>query len=561
MTSKLKITYDSVRYLKQKLKRKILFLKQDLNYQSKINSKIKQKPNLPVVAAILDDFTAECFSHEFNLILIRKNKWEKDLKKHNISFLFCESAWNGNFGQWRGAFNRQDTNSHHELKKLINYCKENKIKTVFWNKEDPPNFNSFIISAPLFDFIFTTDKGSVERYKEKSPQSIVNVLLFAAQPSIHNPLNRNVTNDICFAGSWGESKYPERSKQLGLILNQAIKQFNLSIYDRNFHHEYEHLKFPKAFHPYVKEPVSYQEISRLYKNFKAIINVDSVQNSTTMFSRRVFEVLASYTPVVSSHSIASKNIFGDLIYFGESENDFSNIFNSLKNLDQRKSHLAYRQVMVKHTYSHRAQEILETTHLKFLRKTDESLNIVCFLKDDFNFHQIIENFNSISYPKKCFFVSLGNQNLNMENTEICKINNISILDHKETETLLKNNNQLTLTFPSNSILGSNLVDDLLLGEKFSSNEDFCKFSFYLFNSKNHSLYLINQDQDFKTLKNRNEILANKNIPVLLRGNKNSKRNFNSLDRYNFLLLSNHDDYNSTFIKKCNIEEAKEISFI
>ena len=42
---------------------------------------------------------------------------------------------------------------------------------MFWNKEDPPNFEHFVQTAKLFDFIFTTDESCVPRYQAVTPHA------------------------------------------------------------------------------------------------------------------------------------------------------------------------------------------------------------------------------------------------------------------------------------------------------------------------------------------------------------------------------------------------------
>ena len=36
------------------------------------------------------------------------------------------------------------------LKELTSWCKKNKVPTIFWNKEDPVHFNSFINACKYF---------------------------------------------------------------------------------------------------------------------------------------------------------------------------------------------------------------------------------------------------------------------------------------------------------------------------------------------------------------------------------------------------------------------------
>ncbi|MCG2953024.1 glycosyl hydrolase family 1, partial [Escherichia coli] len=69
------------------------------------------------------------------------------------------NSWQGKIASYE---NKPDNNN--ELKKIVEYCKRKKIKTVFWNKEDPFHFERFSDSASFFDIIYTTDADSINRY-------------------------------------------------------------------------------------------------------------------------------------------------------------------------------------------------------------------------------------------------------------------------------------------------------------------------------------------------------------------------------------------------------------
>ena len=72
-----------------------------------------------------------------------------------------ESAWRGVSDNWRNLLTDVKKKTNEEIEEVINYCKKNDIPTVFWNKEDPINYQHFINSAKLFDIIFTTDENII----------------------------------------------------------------------------------------------------------------------------------------------------------------------------------------------------------------------------------------------------------------------------------------------------------------------------------------------------------------------------------------------------------------
>src|SRR5699024_1343783 len=131
-------------------------------------------------------------------------------------------AWQGNEAAWRYQVVGSAAPSE-GLRKLISWCQEHDVPTVFWNKEDPEHFEDFIDTAVLFDFVATTDEECVARYQEYEGFSgEVFVLPFAAQPSFHHPIRdqisaRHQIGDVCFAGTYFRHKFERRREQMDLI--------------------------------------------------------------------------------------------------------------------------------------------------------------------------------------------------------------------------------------------------------------------------------------------------------------------------------------------------------
>lgn len=59
----------------------------------------------------------------------------------------------------------------------------------------------------LFDYVFTTDANCLERYEQDLGHDRVDVLPFAAQPVIHNPVGLSYSEKagVAFAGAWYKS--------------------------------------------------------------------------------------------------------------------------------------------------------------------------------------------------------------------------------------------------------------------------------------------------------------------------------------------------------------------
>jgi spore maturation protein CgeB len=366
------------------------------------------------LAVIFDEFTTECFSHECELISFTPDNWKQILTANMPDLLMVESAWRGNAGAWTKKVQYTGEEAVQDLKKLLAWCNEQHIPTVFWNKEDPVHFNHFVQTAELFDYIFTTDSNSVQSYKDACGHDRVGCLPFAAQPRIHNPLTIGPREKAAsFAGSY-YAKHVERSESMLRIFNQAIP-FGLAIYDRNYEKVQQGLlknnRFPDHLQPYVKGSLKYYEIDKSYKGYRVMINVNTVQHSPTMFARRVYEGLASGTPIVSNHSDGVKRLFGDLVCVSEHEEELAEAFRVLFEDEAEYRRIAkegINRVLAEHTYLDRLEEISGTLGLPFARK---ELGILVYMKakDEHEAAMAVENFQRQKWGNKRLCLLMANE--------------------------------------------------------------------------------------------------------------------------------------------------------
>jgi 2-polyprenyl-3-methyl-5-hydroxy-6-metoxy-1,4-benzoquinol methylase len=348
------------------------------------------------VGCVLDEFTAACFKPECNLVKFRPDNWRETLENTSLDFLFVESAWQGNGGSWQYKVASFKKPMGEELVDLVNYCHKRSIPTVFWNKEDPSHFQRFIHRAPLFDYVFTSDADMIPRYCEAVKHDRVFALPFAAQPKLHHPiLTTDRAHSVCFAGAYYALDHDERRADIDLILRPAL-QYGLHIYDRQHGVVGANAKayqFPDLYQPAIKGRLEYDDMVRAYKWYRVFLNVNSVKRSPTMFSRRVFELLASGTPVVSAYAKGIDEMLGrDLVHITESEEETSaHLKRLLNDADYwaRVSAKGVREVLLRHTYSFRLAEIcrqlgLSASNLGFPRieaiatcsKSEESSRLI-----------------------------------------------------------------------------------------------------------------------------------------------------------------------------------------
>lgn len=309
------------------------------------------------VACVLDEFTAECLSHEVTLIKLTKEGWQAQIEQNPPDFLLVESCWKGNDGNW-GTLTK-GSGGGKKLSGLLHYCKQQGIPTVFWNKEDPPHYEKFGPIAKLFDLAITTDVNMVPHYKEDFGIDAY-PLSFAAQPKIHNPepvIPRRPK--AVFAGSYYGDK-PKRCEDFNKVMRHLeLAGLKYDIFDRNFQQGIEKFAFPDRYQGRILGKLPPEEVWKAHKGYKYQINMNSVQDSATMFARRVYESLASGTPVISNDSIGVRELFGDIVIM-PGERSIAEQLRALETSPETYNALArrgVRSVMREHTYAHRIRSL------------------------------------------------------------------------------------------------------------------------------------------------------------------------------------------------------------
>ena len=82
-----------------------------------------------------------------------------------------------------------------------------------------------------------------------------------------------------------------------MLLNAAISN-GLVIYDRMGGRVTESFGFPETLRGAIVGTLDYRQMVNTYRSHRVFLNANSVTDSPTMFSRRVFELLACGTAVV-----------------------------------------------------------------------------------------------------------------------------------------------------------------------------------------------------------------------------------------------------------------------
>ena len=337
------------------------------------------------VGVILDRFSADALRWEWDQVELTADRWRSQVADPCIDLLFVESAWAGSGGSW--SYGLTGSKAPVEgLRELVAWCRGHGIPTVFWNKEDPVHFEDFVDTASLFDHVLTSDAAMLGEYAARLGHERVSVMPFAAASWIHNPMRPGgrAERDVAFAGMYFAHKYPERRAQMEVLLGAAAQvsprmATGLEIFSR-FAGGDANYQFPAPLDDYVVGSLDYEQVLTAYREFKVFLNVNSVPDSTTMCPRRVFEIAACATPLVSTPTPAIRAVFPEEeMVTVESTEEAGWLLRALVGNDEwrdRMSHLAARRVLSGHTYRHRVDDFLPFVGLGAHRVTDPSVSAI-----------------------------------------------------------------------------------------------------------------------------------------------------------------------------------------
>lgn len=196
-----------------------------------------------------------------------------------------------------------------------------------------------VVSAALFDWVYTTDVNKVQDYKAKLGHERVGVLAFAAQPSIHNPVRsagwqEKGLRDVAFAGTYFAHKFPERRQQM----------------------------------------------LTAYRSYRTFLNVNSVLGSPSMCARRIFEITACGTAVLSAPSDAIAPFFPEGgVFVAEDEEGAYQWVRALSASPELRDHelkIGQRQIWKRNTYCSRVDQVLADVGLSGKRRPQVGVSVL-----------------------------------------------------------------------------------------------------------------------------------------------------------------------------------------
>ncbi|KZL93674.1 glycosyltransferase family protein [Clostridium magnum] len=479
------------------------------NYDKKelpvlLSQETNKKKSRIKVACILDVFSYECLKYECNLIQLYSDSWKNILLQEKPDLLLVESAWKGIDESWRKKVGYLAKSQDRTLEKLVKFCKYLKIPTVFWNKEDPYHFELFLPAAKLFEYIFTTDVNCISRYKELLGHKNVYVLPFGAQPKIHNPVGKDKEKlgYVAFAGTWYNNGHLNRKRNMENVLKPALI-YGLQIYDRNYNYTVsESYRFPDIFRSCNRGCIPYEEMYQTYKKYNVFLNVNSMDDSPTMFSRRVFELLACGTNVISSYSLGIKNMFSKIVKLSMSEEETLKHLESLlrnKELRDRLSLQGQREVFNKHTYTHRFESMLDKVGILYKKQSSPSVSIITCTNRCDSVNNVFLNYERQKYENKELIIILNNNSMNLDTWEkkasmhkdvkIFRLDEEKSLGECLNYAISKSSFDYVARFDDDNYYASEFIGDMMNAFKYTDADIVGKHTYYAYLEKSKTLVI------------------------------------------------------------------------
>jgi len=328
------------------------------------------------VALVTDHFTTRCLSEECRIRNVTPGNYRDVIRSWQPDLLFVESVFHGAGGCWRYRVAKQPKylrlSKPWSIFKVVRCAQLQGIPTVFWNKDDGAFFDDFIDVAKKFDYIFTTDKECIARYRQYLPPHVpVNTLVMPYQPTFHNFTGFNFTcNEACFMGSYYRRILNERRRFLDMVFD-VCEETNMPLhaFDRNqgrLSRQFE-FGFPKKKQLYVHDKVPHRETAKIYKSHAISLNVNSVTDSDTMYSRRLLEILACGGIAVTNPSRAVDRYFRDYCHVVSTPEEVRELFSRLRHgpsqEDMDRAAAGAMYVRDNHTWAHRLNELCAIVNL------------------------------------------------------------------------------------------------------------------------------------------------------------------------------------------------------
>lgn len=324
------------------------------------------------IALISDSLTSTCLKRICKVQDVTPWNYKLVLKYWKPDLLFTEATWHGWRKRWRhkvASFPDHPRRHNRSFQNVARYARDLDIPALFWNREDGVHFERFIDSARCFEHIFTVDSNCIEKYKARVPDvKTVSALMFAAEPSLHSPRAEGFKyKRACFLGSYSHHIHDQRRAWQNMLF-QAAEPLGLTIFDRNSDRRAQKYRYPASPWMEIKKALPHDKTPDAYRDYMVSLNVNTVTDSDTMFSRRLVEIMSCGGIAVTTPAQSVSRLFADychIVNTAEEANDLLARFatDGATPQDIAQARAAAAHVHAHHSWSNRLTQVLDTLNI------------------------------------------------------------------------------------------------------------------------------------------------------------------------------------------------------
>ena len=359
------------------------------------------------VGIVCDEFFYESIKAAANFVYLTPENWREELEQ-GLDVLLFVSAWRGLNMEWKNlaSLNAQltgePTPTRLEALAMLRACREQKVPTVFYSKEDPPNYELFLDLARECDYVFTSAKECIPYYNADCGREDVEAVCFGINPLEHNPIGcrQEAKEDtVLFSGSW-MVKYPHRCQELATIFDGVLAAgHGLHIIDRNYPGNPRY-RFPEPYFAHTSPALPHSPLQKVHKLFDWAININSVKGSETMFANRAFELQANGILLLSNFSVGVNNLL-PTVQMVQDSSEVASILDAMTPEERYERQMAgVRSVMTDHTCFDRLAQLLAPTGLPVEQPARRVLVLADAVTD-----RVRRCFDLQSYPEKALLAA------------------------------------------------------------------------------------------------------------------------------------------------------------
>jgi hypothetical protein len=362
---------------------------------------IKDKNSILRIATIVSDRLYEGLLFEGEIFQLTPDNWKTTLDYGEIDLVLVESTWETSTGHWAHA-QSGNNQEHQDLVEIINSAKEFNIPTAFWMTTDHLYHDLFNHFATHFDQVFCCDSRSLKLFENE--EITAEYLPPCVQPALYNPfkyLNDDETEmrlEVIFDGWADIEKYPEQFS----ILREVSENHQLDIIESRYTIMKRRLG-DSEFKKLIRGCASTNTRRSALKYAKCCLSFDTSISTPTTQQWLALESTASYSPVIHLGRLGKNDIRKQLVLCKESDDEILlelHRFQQDEHYLKRRAHLAWRETMSKHTFSHRLKSVCQTLSIDhdWVEYPKASLIAPTYRQDFIS--NILQTYNSQNYPNK-----------------------------------------------------------------------------------------------------------------------------------------------------------------